>query len=124
MLMEKHHYLPYEELKVSNYPEVAQVLTDIDLIQTYAMTCDQAVLAYNEGTNDKIDLDAVELRREVDRCRRVCDLLGNAPIVCYDLLTEVRAFQMTFQDLLFMKNRFGSEYIGKPTATSEEGVEG
>jgi hypothetical protein len=123
MQMAETHYLPHEKLKGSNYPEVVKMATELELIQTFAMTVDQAVYMYNEGLQDKIDLDVVELRKNVDRCRTVCSTLGNAPNVCYDVLLEVREMQMNFQELLFASKRFGSEYIGVPS-TVPEGEEG
>lgn len=121
MKMEAVHYLPHEELKGSNYPEVVSMSADIDAIQNFAKKVDQAVLAYNENVVDKVDLDVMEVQSFVNQCRKVCDVLGNAPNVCYDILLEIRALQMNFQELVFISNRFGSEYIGKPTPINEEG---
>lgn len=123
MIMENTHYLPDEELKISNYPEVALVQDEIGLIMGYAMEADQAVFEYNEGLKDKIDLDVVDLQKAIERCRHVCDILGNAPKVCFDLLLEIRELQMSFQELVYLKRRYGDEYIGKPSeAKEEEGV--
>lgn len=119
MKMETTHYLPHEELKASNYPEIANLMPDIQIIQTYAMTADQAVFAFNEGLVNKIDIDVTDMRKAVDKCRYVCNIIGTAENVCYDLLMELRAMQTNFQELIFMKNRFGSEYIGTPTNTED-----
>lgn len=124
MKMDDTHYLPSEELKMSNYPEVRQLEGDIEEIVKYAKLVDATVLAYNNGTVNKIDLDVVILQKMVDNCREVCRVLGRAPNVCYDILLELRNFQMNFQDLIFMKTRFGSEYIGKPTIEAELDAEG
>lgn len=121
MLMAKTHYLPHEELKPSNYPELVRLSSDIATLQSYAISVDRALFAYNEGTADRIDVDIVELRKAIEGCRDIGAVLGNAPNVCYDILMEIREMMLVFQDLVFSKERFGSEYVGTPTVVDEEG---
>lgn len=121
MRMEKTHYLPSEELKKNNYPEVVKVQADIDLIISYAMVVDLAVMEYNEGLKDKIDVSIVELQKTIDRCRAVCEVLGKSSNVCFDVLLEIRTLQANFQDILFIRRRFGSEYVGNPSEVDDFG---
>lgn len=123
MKMESTHYLPHEELKITNYPELSKVETELDDVQVFAMRTNLALTDYTEGRTDKIDVDVEELRKHITLCRYVTDVLGRAPNVCYDILIELRAIQGTLHDVLFAYNRFGDEYVGTPTVI-DEAVEG
>lgn len=120
MRMEPTHYLPSEVLKNSNYPELKAVEGKLDGVMLYAMRVDSALHAYSTGTTNRIDVDPTELRKWIEQCREVCEVLGNAPRVCFDVLMELRSMQTSFQELLFMHNRYGNEYVGVPSPTSEE----
>ncbi len=121
MKMESTHYLPHEELKITNYPELSKVEDDIDAIQVFTMRTNLALTEYNEGLKDKVDIDVQELRKHIELCRSVADILGRASNVCFDILMEIRAIQHGLYDVLFTYQRFGSEYIGTPTADEDEG---
>lgn len=113
-------YLPSELLQFRNYPEVNSVSEDIDDIMDYSMHVHLALVGYTEGLYDRVDVDSHNLQKYIDKCRNVCNVLGNAPNVCFDLLLELRGVQNVFQQLLYAKNRFGSQYIGTPTPISSE----
>ena len=123
MKMENTHYLPHEELKITNFPELSLVETELDDIQVYAMRTNLVMTDYTEGRKDKIDVDVEELRKHIALCRYVTDILGRAPNVCFDILMEIRAIQGALHDLLFAYNRFGNEYVGTPSVI-DEAVEG
>lgn len=114
-MMEPSHYLPSEELKGVNYPEVKGVQEDLDRIFDFAMQVDRSVYEYISGDVDRIDLNSVAIAEYVSLCRSVCETLGNADRVCFDILLEVRRLQDSFQELLFLKRRFGDEYVGTPS---------
>lgn len=122
MKMEITHYLPHEELKISNYPELSKVENEISEIQVFAMRTNLALADYNEGRADRVDVDIEELRKHIELCRYVGDILGRSSNVCYDILMDIRAIQQGLHDLLFAYNRFGSEYIGTPTPLNEGGI--
>lgn len=126
MMMEPSHYLTTEVLKDANYPEVKRVQADIEALFTYMMTADTAVIDFNDSTRDRIDLNPVDIIREINRCRSVCSVLGNAPRVCFDLLVELRQAQENLQELLYLKRRFGDEYISAPSEIDDSiyGAEG
>jgi hypothetical protein len=118
--MEKQQYLPSEVVNYTNFPELRTHREDIELIQTYAKRVDLALADYEAGNYDRIDLNADELSTNVDLCRSVCDRLGTAPSVCYDVLLILREIQTTMQNVLHLKVKYGDLYVGKPT-TSEGG---
>lgn len=122
MKMEITHYLPHEELKNSNYPELSKVESEISEIQVFAMRTNLAIADYNEGRADRIDIDIEELRKCIELCRYVGGTLGRSTNVCYDILMDIRGIQQGLHDLLFAYNRFGSEYVGTPTPLSEGGI--
>ena len=57
MKMEITHYLPHEELKITNYPELSKVEAEIEMIQLYAMRVNLSLADYNEGRADRVDVD-------------------------------------------------------------------
>lgn len=119
MKMEITHYLPHEELKITNYPELSMVESEIDAIQVFAMRTNLALADYNEGRKDKVDIDVEQLRKHIELCRYVTDILGRASNVCFDILMDIRQVQHALYDVLFAYQRFGSEYVGTPTQTDE-----
>lgn len=120
--MENAHYLPHEVLKITNYPELSTVAKEIDAIRVFAMRLSILLADYNEGQADKISVDVEDLRSTIGLCRTVCDVLGRAPNVCFDVLAEIRTLQIAFHDVLFAHERFGSEYVGTPSAVSRGGI--
>ena len=118
-------YLPSEAVNYVNYPELRTYRKDIETIMEYALRVGMALADYNEGVYDKIDLNAEELKTHINLCRNVCYALGTAPKVCFDVLIELRELQYAFQNLLYLKNQYGDQYIGKPTPSEDEtSVEG
>jgi hypothetical protein len=108
-------YLPDEVPTPRNYPEVAVTEADIQLIFSYGLRVSSAIEDYTSGAFDKIDIDVNDLLVHIALCRSVCDTLGNAPSVCYDILAEIRNIQSALQQLMYAKNRYGGVYIGTPT---------
>jgi hypothetical protein len=108
-------YLTDEALTPRNYPEVALVEADIQTIFSYGLRANSAIEDYTSGTFDKIALDVNDLIVHVSLCRSVCNILGSAPSVCYDVLSEIRNIQSSLQQLVYIKSRHGSVYIGNPT---------
>lgn len=122
MRMEITHYLPHEELKITNYPELSKVEAEIDMIQRHAVRVNQALGDYNEGRTDRVDVDITDIQRHIGLCRYVADVMGRASNVCYDVLMDLRSIQQGLHDILFAYRRFGSEYIGTPTKVDEGGI--
>jgi len=117
-VMESTLYLQNEELDFRNYPEVRTVLSDVQDLINYATEASIVISAYTSSTADRIDLSIVDLQKYTDLCRSVCSILGSASNVCYDLLVEMRTLQGTLQTLMYVKNRYGNQYIGTPTDPS------
>lgn len=117
-VMESTLYLPEEELNFRNYPEVRPILSDIQELINYATKASNALKMYTNSTLDKVDLSIVDLLKYTKLCRSVCSTLGMAPNPCYDLLVELRVLQRILQTLVFVKNRYGSQYIGVPSNPS------
>lgn len=120
MLMDVTHYLPEEELTTSNYPEVVSLKSDLLKIESYAERVNLALTWYEESEFDKIDLDVVEIEEYAQLCRSVCETLSTASKVCYEVLLDVREIQNILQELLYLRRKYGDEYIGKPTNTTED----
>jgi hypothetical protein len=114
--MKETYYLPGEVLSNGNYPEVNGVIDDINDILDFVMNSVRKLDLYLNGSSDKIDVDIVSLPGYIDKCRNVCETLGNASNVCFDLLIDLRKVQECLQTLTYIKNRYGSQYIGTSTA--------
>lgn len=119
-IMENTWYLPEEKLQFRNYPEVHAVSDSIDSLLDFGMTVASALQYYNEGTANKIDIDISALQKSILLCRSVCNTLGTAPKICFDILTELHKLQDIMQNLLYIRNRYGDQYIGKPTENTSE----
>ena len=120
-------YLPQEAVNYINFPELRAYKKDIETLLEYTLRVNTALADYNEGRYDKIDLNMEELKSHINLCRTICEALGNAPKVCFDVLIELREIQMHLQNLLYLKNKYGNRYIGTPTnaakmASGERGV--
>lgn len=120
MVMDSTYYLPSEELAYRNYPEVQIAQNDINTVTDYVMTVGSALDDYNQGVTDKIDINGDELQSNITLCRSICDTLGNAPRICFDVLLEVRNMQDFLQQLLYIKSTYGNEYIGTPSVVTDE----
>jgi predicted KAP-like P-loop ATPase len=118
-VMENTWYLPEEALYFRNYPEVASVMPQLEDILAYAMRVNNAIIDYNSRVFDKIDVDVVALKRYINLCRATAEVLGRANNVCFDLLVELREIQNVFQTVMYLRNRYGSKYVGKPTNVTE-----
>jgi hypothetical protein len=110
-ILPKSQRSPKEEFLYSNFPEVATVSADIGLIYTYAQKVQEAINAYNDRRAEKVYLNIAELRNVLETSHNVCDVLGRAPNVCYDILINIRAIQEGFNDLLYSHTANGNEYV-------------
>ena len=108
-------YLAKEELNLSNYPEIRGILKDVQELISYAIGVSTVMGDYISGIYDRMDINIADLQKYIVVCRSLCDVLGTSPNVCYDLLTELRLIQNSMQTLIFIKNRYGTQYIGTPT---------
>ena len=108
-------YLTKEKLSSRNYPEVSDAMESIQEIITYIASIGSAIEAYTNGSLDHININVSDLQKYTTLCRNICDTLGSAPNVCFDILTELREMQNGMQVLIFVKNRYGNQYIGTPT---------
>lgn len=117
-IMETTWYLPKERLYYTNYPEVHELLDQINDIEDYAKRVGVALNDYNSGTYNKIDVNIVTLQGYIDKCRSVTGTLGRAANVCFDLLIELRQIQTILQTIMFAYNRYGDQYVGTPTTAT------
>lgn len=113
--LESIHYLPSEEVNKRNFPEIEQFQEEISLIFLYATVVDTAIEAYRNSEADKIDVNAEELKQCIDLTRTVCIALGKAPTVCFDVLQKLRSFLYSFQQLAYLADQHGVQYVGQPT---------
>lgn len=112
-------YLPSEAVNYINYPELRTAKPDIEAIMEYAMRVNLAVADYDEARFDRIDVNMEEVQRNIELCRRVCETLGTAPKVCFDILLDIRDIQNTLQNLVYLKRTTGNSIIDTPTITTE-----
>ena len=111
-VMERTLYLQSEDLNFRNYPELQGILNDIQELIGYSTAVSNALNAYVNTITTRINLSIVDLQKYASLCRNLCNTIGNAPNVCYDLLVEMRLIQDTLQTLIYIKNCYGSQYIG------------
>ena len=108
-------YLPEEVLNFTNYPEIKDIVPDISALIAYASKANTALQAYLSGVSDKIDLNISELSAYIVSCRNICNIIGTAPNVCFDILVDMRELQDILQTFAYVKNRYGNQYVGSPT---------
>jgi hypothetical protein len=120
--MESQQLLPFEVLNYTNFPELRTQRNNIEALQTYAMRMNEAITDFESGKYDKIALSDSELQTNIDLCRTVCEALGNASNVSFDVLMTLRDIQTTMQNVMYLKTTYGDLYVGTPTVTEEEGV--
>lgn len=116
--MDSTLYLPNETLYFRNYPEIRPILSDIQSVITYASEVYTAVTDYTNGNTTMINLDVAELQASIDLCRSICQTLGTASNVCYDLLVELRSILSVFQTLMYVNSRYKGQYIKSLISTS------
>lgn len=119
--MDNAYYMPNELPTTVNYPELGVRKADIQTVINYATTAQNAINDYNTGITDKIDLNQDEIQSNIDLCRDVCNTLGTATNACFDILTQLRMIQKLLQSLIYFKNQYGNQYVGKPTTTTDGG---
>lgn len=120
-MLETSIYLPSEVANLTNYPELRAQRANLTAIMDYALRATSALADYNEARYDKIDLNAGEIRQAIALCRSTSEVLGTAPKVCFDILLEIRTVQEDLQNLLFLRVKYGTKYIGVPTITTPTG---
>jgi hypothetical protein len=108
-------YLPDEEPYIRNYPEIADVSLDIENLIAFGTRIGNAIDAYVSEKYDRVDIDIIELQKSIDLCRETCTYLSSAPKVCFDMLLELRELQSLMQLFLYLKDRYGNQFVGKPT---------
>lgn len=101
MLMSPTHYLPSEELKYSNYPELYELADKLDQYQTLLEPIIAAVNDYDLGTTDGIYVNIAEVINVRDLSFDISDTLGSAPNICYDVLIPIRDTQESLNELIF-----------------------
>ncbi|MNN36620.1 hypothetical protein D3C81_1505220 [compost metagenome] len=121
-IMDSTNYLPQEKLNYRNYPEVRDKQADINTLFAYALRVNEALISYNSGEFDKIDLNTNELETNITLCRSISETLGTAKNVCYDLLLELRVIQKNMQLVRYLGKENGTRYVGKPTVQEESGA--
>jgi hypothetical protein len=105
------YYLPKEELKLKNYPEVEAISSNIQALISYVMEVQKAIDNYSNNIADKVIIDIVSLKRYINAAEEITNILGNANNVCFDILVEIRQLQSVLQNILYIYNRYGNQYI-------------
>lgn len=100
-LMSPTHYLPSEEVKYSNYPELYEVMDKIRAFQAMLEPIMLATYEYDEGMADAIYVNAAEVERVLSLSYEITDFLGIAPNVCYEFVLPIREAQESLHELLF-----------------------
>lgn len=101
MLMSLTHYLPSEELKYSNFPELYELSDKIKEFQKSVEPIVTAISDYDMGTADGIYVNIAEVERVRELSFDLTDTLGAAPKVCYDVLMPIRDAQEALNELIF-----------------------
>lgn len=118
MMLEPSHYLDFEVLKYSNFPELQRVMDDIDQLDDFAMSVNSAIAGYVDGTDDKVYINIPYLEEHIELARKVLDTLGTAERPCFDVITQLREILETFYELLYIHRRYGKEYIDYNTTSA------
>jgi hypothetical protein len=113
--------LPNELPNYINFPEVRLQKDNITAVMSYSLTAQAALTDYNNGTYDRIDLNSDEIQSNIDLCRSICDVLGNANNVCFDVLLDVREIEKSLLKVLFLKRKYGNQIVGTPTNSDSSG---
>lgn len=101
MLLSTSQYLPSEEVKFSNYPELYTVLTSLTQFQTMLNPIMLAVSDYDSGAEDYIYLNISDVQAALNLSFTITDILGRASNVCFDVLLPIRDAQEGLNELIF-----------------------
>jgi hypothetical protein len=119
--MDSSYYLPNEQPNYINFPEVRQQKANIQAVMDYSLKAQAALADYNEGRYDRIDLNSDEIQSNIDLCRSINEVLGNANNVCYDVLLDIREIHKNLLKLMYLKRQYGNQVIGTPTNANSSG---
>lgn len=117
-------YLPRESLTLVNYPVLREQREQIENMLVYALQVQTAITDYNEAKVDHIDVNMDELDTRVGTCRQVCEALGTADQVPFDILIELRMIQVELQHLVYLYRLEGRQRIDPVSqqTQAEEGI--
>lgn len=101
MLMDAVYYLPSEEFKYTNYPEVFGIMDKINSFTSSLEPIMLAVSDYDQGETDGIYVNIAEVERIREVSFEISEILGLAPKVCYDILLPIREAQEALNELIF-----------------------
>jgi len=119
MIMDSVFYLPQEMPSLYNYPELEIVKEDLLNILSYSIKTDAEIKKYENNEVEQIELGLKELTNYIELCRQVCEVLGKANNVCFDVLLEVRNIQDSLQQTRYLYNNHREKYF-LSEITSEE----
>lgn len=118
--MEETYYLPKESPTFVNFPVLRDEKTNIELITAYALRAYSALSDYNEALFDRVDINTDELEQYIILCRQICNSLGTADNIPFDILLELRSVLTSLYQLRQLYNDLGSVVIGKPSEVAED----
>ncbi len=110
------NYLPSEVATITNYPEIGEFQEEIALVYIYADQVNTAIDDFLNGRADRINLNAEDLVQIIELCRTICAVLGRADTKCFDVLLNLRKCLQAMQQALYLRNKYGTKYVGTPTA--------
>lgn len=119
-LLDPSQRSPHEEFQYSNYPEVAELEPKLNDLFTYLEFVTSAVSAFQENEADKIYLNVAEIDRKLDLIYEICDVLGRADNVCFDILMNVRSVQEILHEIKFAWLSQGDLLVSPVQPPSEE----
>jgi hypothetical protein len=114
-------YLPKESPSFVNFPVLRDEQVNIETLVSFALRVNSALVDYIEARYSKIDLNMDEVEQHITLCRGVCERLGMADNVPFDVLLELRVFQKQFQNIRLLYRTQGKNLIGTPDKTASEG---
>jgi hypothetical protein len=101
MLLSPSQYLPKEELRYSNFPDIYPLLDKINEFQTLIEPFIAAVSDYDTGTAEYIFVSISDLQTALNLSYEITDVLGRADNVCYEVLLPIRDAQQSINELVF-----------------------
>lgn len=101
MLLSPSQYLPKEEMKYSNYPDVYSILDKINQFQSKMEPVIAAVNDYDSGVADFIYVNVSDLITLRSLGFDITDFLGRSANVCYEVLLPVRDAIQSLNELIF-----------------------
>jgi hypothetical protein len=99
----------------------------MDVLEAYMEKVAISFGNYEEGVDDRIYLNATEMRNMRDLSFRITEVLGRAENVCYDVLLPIREFQTTLNEFIFSFDAQPNEIVvdkKQIAMTSEDDEEG